>query len=110
MSLADTMRALFSKVTEVVERRIDEANGDVIEALHGHHCEADCWHNMWVRGQPYVWLPSPEDNKAHAFSIEIRDQPGRKRYYSACSAVYLKQATSAYAPMQCADCLRIVGG
>ncbi len=108
MSLADTLRILFRRATDAAERAVDNANGDVIEALHGHVCDADCWHNAWVPGQPAAWLSSPDDEQVHAFSAKILEQPGRKRYYSACGRVFLREPPGVYAPRRCPDCVRIV--
>ena len=107
MSLADTLRILFRRVTDAAGRAVDNANGDLVEALHGHVCDADCWHNTWVRGQPMAWLSSPDDGQVHAFSTKILEQPGRKRYYAACGRVFLREPSTIYSPRRCDDCVRI---
>ena len=28
------------------QKRLDDAEGDIIEALHGHKCGPGCWHHM----------------------------------------------------------------
>jgi hypothetical protein len=53
--------AVVADVVEFVQdwdNRLEDAGGDVIEALHGHKCGPDCWHK--ARPKP----PTPEEIKA----------------------------------------------
>jgi hypothetical protein len=105
--LGETLRAILNRISDA----IDNANGDVVEAMRGHVCDADCWHNAWVGLQRPHWLGDPADGREHAFPEAITRPGRRKRHYSACGRASLSEPLYFLARKgRCEVCARVVGG
>lgn len=96
-----------------IDKAIEEAGGDPIEAMHGHKCDADCWHNAWLGLAAPHWLGHPETELEHAFPEWIvKGSPlfgTRRRCFSACKKAMLSEPLYYLASKgRCPDCVRVL--
>jgi hypothetical protein len=88
-ALGDLLRKLAVKV----DKAIEDAGGDPIEALHGHRCGPDCWHKqgLWIGSKPPCWHALTEDQCSHAFPSLLETGLGwTGDLYSACKMAQIR--------------------